>query len=251
MRVRLPSAPPVPNSSDGPDKIAKIDHWVRRIRSTPLAFLRGSYFGQRIRIQRQPPTLRGSRTASEQSFDQRLALSRNGRTSPVRTGSGSPKGSSTSSGPSFSVPGRTPFCGVLAQFGSYTHSARRSSSDLPGFQNSTGALRIRFPTSAAKSTIKTTVSTPRHARGSISLGDRTAQPAHRACQVRRQRRGPGHAGPALLCPAENERQHPQVGPFTLPQSTPEEWVVGTSAWLEPRTGAARARRTGDPCHSHR
>ncbi|RSM79382.1 BREX system serine/threonine kinase PglW [Kibdelosporangium aridum] len=42
----------------------------------------------------------------------------------------------------------------------------------------------------------------------------------------------------LLCPAENERQHPRVGAFTLPQGTPEEWIVGTSAWLEPRTGAA-------------
>ncbi|TDV52018.1 BREX system serine/threonine kinase PglW [Actinophytocola oryzae] len=42
----------------------------------------------------------------------------------------------------------------------------------------------------------------------------------------------------LLCPAENERQHPHIGPFTLPQGTPEEWVVGTSAWLEAHTGAA-------------
>jgi len=43
----------------------------------------------------------------------------------------------------------------------------------------------------------------------------------------------------LLCPAEDERrQHPHVGPLTLPRNTAEEWVVGTSAWLEPHTGVA-------------
>jgi hypothetical protein len=42
----------------------------------------------------------------------------------------------------------------------------------------------------------------------------------------------------LLCPAENERQHPHVGAFTLPQGTPEKRVVGTSTWLETRTGTA-------------
>lgn len=42
----------------------------------------------------------------------------------------------------------------------------------------------------------------------------------------------------LICPADNERLHPYIGSYTLPQGTPEEWVVGTSAWLEPHTGAA-------------
>jgi serine/threonine protein kinase len=43
----------------------------------------------------------------------------------------------------------------------------------------------------------------------------------------------------LLCPAKDERQeHPHIGPFTLPRNSSEEWVVGTSSWLEPRTGVA-------------
>jgi hypothetical protein len=55
------------------------------------------------------------------------------------------------------------------------------------------------------------------------------------------RYGGSESGPdtlILLCPADDERQHPHVGPLPLPQGTPEEWIVGTSAWLEQRIGVA-------------
>jgi hypothetical protein len=42
----------------------------------------------------------------------------------------------------------------------------------------------------------------------------------------------------LICPAGDERQHPHVGPLTLPKGTPEEWVMATSSWLDKRNGAA-------------
>ena len=45
--------------------------------------------------------------------------------------------------------------------GSYTQPACRRASDCPGFQNSTGAFRIRARTNAGMSSMKTTVSTPR------------------------------------------------------------------------------------------
>jgi serine/threonine protein kinase len=35
----------------------------------------------------------------------------------------------------------------------------------------------------------------------------------------------------LICPAGDERQHPHVGPLTLPKGTPEEWVMATPSWL--------------------
>ena len=42
----------------------------------------------------------------------------------------------------------------------------------------------------------------------------------------------------LLCPAEDERQPPRIGPHAVGLVTPEEWLIATGAWLREEPGAA-------------
>lgn len=48
----------------------------------------------------------------------------------------------------------------------------------------------------------------------------------------------GPSALVLLCPAEDEREHPRIGDHVVGLVTTEEWVVATSAWLAADAGAA-------------
>jgi len=52
-----------------------------------------------------------------------------------------------------------------------------------------------------------------------------------ADRARRAGRDGGPSALVLLCPAEDERQPPRIGNHAVGLVTPEEWIVGTSAWL--------------------
>lgn len=71
-------------------------------------------------------------------------------------------------------------------------------------------------------------------QGLTPLGRYTGGPAlldRLADRARQAGRDGGPSALVLLCPAEDERQPPRIGPHAVGLVTPEEWVVGTSAWL--------------------
>ncbi len=77
--------------------------------------------------------------------------------------------------------------------------------------------------------------------GLTPLGRYAGGPALLERLADRARQAGREGGPStlvLLCPAEDEREHPRIGNHVVGLVTTEEWIVATSAWLTAVAGVA-------------